>query len=365
MDHNHNRDLRKHQWIAILLSLISTGGGMFYIGTPWMIFWAVLFIAAQGFGVIAFFYTLGFLGLIILPLMLVVHLTGLIVTAVYFGKRPRDGYAQQKRQQRFDRPGRLLFRAILGVALFAGTVYASYTVGMLPFTKTKSERQAVADAAARHLQQKYGETFEITEVRYNWANGSYELQAQPLDKPELNFNMNARDDDPPNFGNDYYLAIWWSAQLKEKLTPYAEAFHPGKAYLYTEVSSERIGDKNENVPRYDELVRSGDDRIESQQVEIAVFTDLSEDSLPEEQERIVTLVNQLKENMIPSDIKLKIEYYPSAMDTDENRSLVQKDFEGFQREFLDQQSHKVQLYNLNDMDAIGPVKIEKIQRNVE
>ncbi|QCT04696.1 hypothetical protein E6C60_3991 [Paenibacillus algicola] len=194
----------KHRWTAVVLSLIATGAGMMYIGTGWMIFWALLFIVFQGLAVVLFFFTLGFMGLLIAPAMLLIHLIGVGVAAMYF-RRPKDGQEQLNKERRLAAPG-LLLRGLLGVALFAGSLYGGYTVGMMPFTKTEREQAAASSAAEQYLQDKYQETFEVTEVEYSWSTGYYTMKAHPAGRPELYFSVSAKDREPLEF-RDYYELV--------------------------------------------------------------------------------------------------------------------------------------------------------------
>lgn len=315
-------NLRKHQWLATLLSLICTGLGMFYIGTPGMLIGGTLLMALQGAALFVFFMTLGYLGIIIGPLAIGIHLIGLIIPLIYLSKRSsRKPRFDEKRRQKLSSPWKIALRTIIGLALFAGSIYAGYTYGTAPFMKTAAEKQVVQTAAESYLEQKYNESFEVTDVDYTWAIGSYQLKAHPEQAPELEFTVSSNDASPPVISHDTYLNLLWGQQLKERLKPLLDELYPdqafGRAYVYT--NSDTV------VRDYSQLATdSGDD---SQNISLIVFADLTANNMAEEKERVLELIQRLPEVTVPGETDLTIDYYATDLKTPGNVKKAEQDID--------------------------------------
>ena len=315
--------LNKHRWIAALLSLVCTGLGMFYIGTPLMILGAVILLLLQGLCIIVFFYTLGFFGLLILPVMLGFHLAGVLTTVLYFNRRSSNPFQAESKGRRFDSGGRLVFRTGLGLAAAFCAFYFSYTTGMDPFSKTSGEKQAVKEEAEAYLEQKYNEPFDVKEVDFLWTSGSYRLQVQSGQHPELEFRMRATDDVPPKFSDDDYLEELWSRQLNEKLQPVMNELYDGKAYADFDLNAKS---DTEVIRRYEDVLEK-ENILADQHVNLIVFADLDAEFMEAEKERTLELIRRLESNMADSLITLDISYYPSSLFTDSGGTLAAEDFE--------------------------------------
>ncbi|KKO54668.1 NADH-quinone oxidoreductase subunit J [Paenibacillus sp. DMB20] len=355
--------MKKHQWTATLLSLLCTGLGMFYIGTPLMILGAVMLMAVQGFSVIVFFFTLGFLGAVVLPVMLGAHITGLIITAAYFTRKPNDPVRQQKKERQLATPWKIALRTAIGLALFVGALGYGYESGKEPFTKTPAEKQAVREAAVTYLEQKYNEPFEVTEVNYTWAVGTYSLSAHPKQDPRMEFRMTASDREPTRFSEDYYLSALWSFQLKEMLTSLVNELYPDSGFVDAMVYQ---GEEGEVVKNYSDLTRGGDQRVRSQLVELIVFADLTADNLAAEKGRTLALIRELPEMMVQSKIDVKIDFYPGALNTEENRAKIKADFKSFARQFSDDPiTHEAYISDIIHIRSADGIEIKKLEKNTE
>lgn len=355
--------LKKHQWTATLLSFLCTGLGMFYIGTPFMILGAVMLMAVQGFSIIVFFFTLGFLGAVVLPVMLGAHITGLIITAAYFTRKPNDPVRQQKKERQFATPWKIALRTAIGLALFVGAIGYGYESGNEPFTKTPAEKQAVRDGAVTYLEEKYNEPFEVTEVNYTWAAGTYSLTAHPKQNPRMEFSMTASDRKPTRFSEDYYLSVLWSFQLKEKLASLVNGLYPDSGFVDAMVYQ---GEEGEVVKNYDDLTRGGDQRVHSQLVELIVFADLTADNLAAEKGRTLALIRELPNMMVQSKIDVKIDFYPAALNTEENRAKIKTDFDSFARQFSDNPiTHEAYVSDIIHIRSADGIEIKKLEKTTE
>lgn len=349
------------------LSLICTGLGMFYIGTPLMIIGAVLLMAAQGFALIVFFYTLGFLGAMVLPGMLLAHAAGVIITLVYFTRKPIDPNGEQKRERQFAVPWKAAIRAAVGLGLFSGIIFYAFESGTAPFTKTASEKNKAQDDVLTYLEQKYSERFEIKEVDYTWASSTYTMIVSPLGNPVIEFKVKADDSEPATVEADYYLDSLWSSQLNQKLAVTAEELFPKgsifvKTYVYT---NDRAQGKI--IKQYDRLMDHADSPIHSQKVKMIIFTDLDgEENLRMEKERTWELIRRMREVMVPSDIDLDLEYYPKALQTPENVAEIREDFSGFGRD-ADKvaPSHLSHVFNIGEIRSAEEIKIEALERRAD
>ncbi|GAA0840184.1 hypothetical protein GCM10008915_35190 [Bifidobacterium pullorum subsp. gallinarum] len=316
-------NLRKHQWFAALLSLICTGLGMFYIGTPGMIIGGVLLMALQGAALYIFFITLGFLGLIIGPLVIVLHIVGLIIPIVYFNYRsPKKPMFDEKRRRQLSSPWKIILRTLIGLALFAGSIYGGYTWGSSPFMKTAAEKRVVQEAAESYLEQKYSEPFKVTEVSYTWAVSSYNLRAHSEQAPDLEFTLNSDDGSPPTLSNDTYLNLLWGKQLEEQLKPLLDELYPNQAFAQAYVFSD-----SETLERnYNSLGQEADGAVR-QNVSLIVFADLTAANLPEEQERVLELIRKLPSVTVKGETDLQINYYPSDLNTPDTAKKIGQDFD--------------------------------------
>ncbi|RAR42566.1 hypothetical protein [Paenibacillus sp. MDMC362] len=316
--------MKKHQWIATLLSLICTGLGMFYIGTPGMIIGGMLLMALQGAALFIFFMTLGFLGLIIGPLAIGLHIIGLIIPVIYFNYRsPKKPLFDEKRKRQLSSPWKIVLRTVIGLALFAGSIYAGYTWGSAPFMKTAAEKREVQEAAESYLEQKYNEPFKVTDVDYTWAIGSYNLRAHPVQSPELEFTLSSDEASPPDISNDTYLNLLWGQQLRDRLKPLLAELYPDQAFAnaYVYVNSDI-----DTIERdYNQLANT-DGHI-SQNISLIVFADLTADNLAQEKERVLELIRRLPSVAVPGETDLHIEYYAADLKTPDRVKKLERDFD--------------------------------------
>lgn len=314
--------MKKHQWIATLLSLICTGLGMFYIGTPGMIIGGTLLMAFQGAALFIFFMTLGFLGLIIGPLAIGLHIIGLIIPVIYFNYRsPKKPMFDEKRKRQLASPWKIVLRTVIGLALFAGSIYAGYTWGSAPFMKTAAEKREVREAAESYLEQKYNEPFKVTDVDYTWAIGSYNLKAHPVQSPELEFTLSSNEASPPSISNDTYLNLLWGQQLRDRLKPLLAELYPDQAFASAYVNSDI-----DTIERdYNQLANAGGNV--SQNIRLIVFADLTADNLAQEKERVLELIRRLPSVAVPGETDLHIEYYAANLKTPERVKKLEQDLD--------------------------------------
>lgn len=350
--------MKKHQWLASLLSLVFTGLGMFYIGTPGMILGALILIAIQGFSLYLFFMTLGFLGGIILPIALVVHSLGIIIPLMYLSYRnPKDPHKAQKRERQLSSTWKIVLRTVIGLAIFIGAVYEGYTNGVSVFSKSQEEKKVVREAAESYLERKYKEPFEISEVRYIWAINSYSLQAHPEQNPKIEFSLDSNDGNPPLISNDTYLNELWSAQLKENVTPLVEEFYPKSAFIYTYVNA----NNNETIEKkYNNLNDQNGPAIHSQHISLIVFKDLSPDTIYDEQEHVLELIQRLPEVIADGETNMEIDYYPSNMNTASNVRKIKKDFSSFDDDSnWEKQTHFFRMDDISKVSSANEIEIQE------
>ncbi|MCV4235340.1 hypothetical protein OHJ21_29615 [Virgibacillus sp. LDC1] len=314
--------MRKHQWIATLLSLICTGLGMFYIGTPGMMIGGTLLMALQGAALFIFFMTLGFLGMLIGPIAIGLHIIGLIIPVIYFNYRsPKKPMFDEKRRRQLSSPWKIIVRTVIGLALFGGAVYAGYTWGSAPFMKTAAEKRVVQEAAESYLEQKYNEPFKVTDVDYTWATSSYQLRAHPEQEPELVFTLNSNDSSPPTISNDIYLNLLWGQQLKDELKPLLVELYPDQAFADAFVNADI-----DTVERdYNQLANAGGNV--SQNIRLIVFADLTANNLAQEKERVLELIQRLPSVTVPGETDLHIEYYGADLKTPDRVKKLEQDLD--------------------------------------
>ncbi|MEC0307929.1 hypothetical protein P4H67_14340 [Paenibacillus lautus] len=314
--------MRKHQWIATLLSLICTGLGMFYIGTPGMMIGGTLLMALQGAALFIFFMTLGFLGMLIGPIAIGLHIIGLIIPVIYFNYRsPKKPMFDEKRRRQLSSPWKIIVRTVIGLALFGGAVYAGYTWGSAPFMKTAAEKRVVQEAAESYLEQKYNEPFKVTDVDYTWATSSYQLRAHPEQEPELVFTLNSNDSSPPTISNDIYLNLLWGQQLKDELKPLLVELYPDQAFADAFVNADI-----DTVERdYNQLANAGGNV--SQNIRLIVFADLTANNLAQEKERVLELIQRLPSVTVPGETDLHIEYYGVDLKTPDRVKKLEQDLD--------------------------------------
>lgn len=352
--------LRKHQWIATLLSLVFTGLGMFYIGTPGMIINAVILMALQGISLYTFFMTLGFLGAIILPFALLVHSVGIIVTLMYFRRRNFiDPNKAQRRERQLSSSWKIALRTVIGLVIFIVTVYGGYTQGMAPFSKTTAEKKVVQEAAESYLANRYNESFVVSEVKYIWAIGSYSLKAHPKQNSDLEFSLDSSNGDHPNISNDGYLNALWAHQLKDKLSPVMDEFYPDQAFIYTWVNA----DNNQVVEKdYNNLRGEKGISISSQLVNLTVFADLTADNLKAEKERVLELIQRMPEVMMKGETALEIDYYPAELATPVNMEKLGKGT--FDQGFNEgKQTHIFRVDDISEITAASSLEIRDLTKN--
>lgn len=314
--------MKKHQWIATLLSLICTGLGMFYIGTPGMIIGGTLLMALQGAALFIFFMTLGFLGMLIGPIAIGLHIIGLIIPVIYFNYRsPKKPMFDEKRRRQLSSPWKIIVRTVIGLALFAGAVYAGYTYGSAPFMKTAAEKRVVQEAAESYLEEKYNEPFKVTDVDYTWAIGSYNLRAHPVQSPELEFTLSSNEASPPSISNDTYLNLLWGQQLRDRLKPLLVELYPDQAFADAFVNADI-----DTVERdYNQLANAGGNV--SQNIRLIVFADLTANNLAQEKERVLELIRRLPSVTVPGETDLHIEYYGVDLKTPDRVKKLEQDLD--------------------------------------
>ncbi|MEC0253749.1 hypothetical protein [Paenibacillus lautus] len=314
--------MRKHQWIATLLSLICTGLGMFYIGTPGMMIGGTLLMALQGAALFIFFMTLGFLGMLIGPIAIGLHIIGLIIPVIYFNYRsPKKPMFDEKRRRQLSSPWKIIVRTVIGLALFAGAVYAGYTSGSAPFMKTAAEKRVVQEAAESYLEQKYNEPFKVTDVDYTWATSSYQLRAHPEQEPELVFTLNSNDSSPPTISNDIYLNLLWGQQLRDQLKPLLAELYPDQAFADAYVNADF-----DTVERDYNQLANADGNV-SQNIRLIVFADLTANNLAQEKERVLELIRRLPSVTVPGETDLHIEYYGADLKTPDRVKKLEQDLD--------------------------------------
>ncbi|AYB47595.1 hypothetical protein [Paenibacillus lautus] len=346
--------MKKHQWMATLLSLICTGLGMFYIGTPGMIIGGMLLMALQGAALFIFFMTLGYLGLIIGPLAIGIHIIGLIIPVLYFSYRsPRKPMFDEKRRRQLSSPWKIVVRTIIGLALFAGSIYAGYTWGSAPFMKTAAEKREVQEAAESYLEQKYNEPFKVTDVDYTWAIGSYNLTAHPEKAPELEFTLSSNDASPPAISNDTYLNQLWGQQLRDRLKPLLDELYPdqafGEAYVFA---------GSDTVERdYSRLANNADGDV-SQNVRLIVFADLTADNLAQEKERVLELIRRLPSVTVPGETDLTIDYYAADLKTPESVKKVEQDIDDMKGKTS---TYSFRVFDISDITSADDIEIRGLE----
>lgn len=353
--------LKRHQWIAMTLSLICTGLGMFYIGTPLMIIGAVLLMAAQGFGLYVFFLSLGFLGAIILPGMLLAHAAGVIISIVYFTRKPITPNGEQKRERQLAVPWKAAVRAAAGLGLFLGIICYGYDSSMAPFIKSPAEKEAAQDDVLDYLEQRYSERFKIKEVNYTWASSTYSMNVSPLDNPGLEFTVRADDEDPVIIEADDYLNRLWSSQLDLKLAGMVKELYPADSifvntFVYTNKDTEYGV-----IKQYDSLL-NGSYPLHSQSVDMIIFADLaSEEQFRTEKERVVELIRRMRGIMVASDINLSLEYYPKAAQTGKNVSKIKESFHAFGSDSEHTPTHKSYVPDINKVQSVRDLRITSVE----
>ena len=335
---------------------------MFYIGTPWMMAVAIILMAAQGFGVLVICLTLGFFGAVALPVMLVVHITGFIITVMYFSRKSEDPHAEPKKLRQFASPRTTAIRTVIGLALFIAAIVAGYEAGVAPMTKTSAEKRAVQEEAVRFLEQKYGESFEISELNYIWAGGSYHITAYPKLNPQLEFRMEAGDEIPTKFSGDDYLNRVWSSELSERLTPLVREFYPGGGFVDTYIYRDKeYYQEGEIFAHYDDLI-GREEKIHSQKIDVIVFADVSRESFPSERERILSLIRRMEDVMVHTPIGLDIEFYPEALNTAENTAKMPAEFYSFEDQFKnDPKTHTVYISDIGALRSSGVIEIKEME----
>lgn len=344
--------MKKHQWIAALLSLICTGLGMFYIGTPGMIIGGMLLMALQGAALFIFFMTLGFLGLIIGPIAIGLHIIGLIIPVIYFNYRsPKKPMFDEKRRRQLSSPWKIIVRTVIGLALFAGSIYAGYTYGSAPFMKTAAEKREAQEAAESYLEQKYNESFKVTDVDYTWAIGSYNLRAHPVQSPELEFTLNSDEASPPNISNDTYLNLLWGQQLRDRLKPLLAELYPDQAFADAFVNS-----GSDTVERDYNRLANTDGNI-SQNIRLIVFADLTADNLAQEKERVLELIRRLPSVTVPGETDLHIEYYGADLKTPDRVKKLEQDFDMKGK----QSTHTFREFDISKITSTDDIEIRGLE----
>lgn len=306
----------------------------------------------QGAMLAAFIYTLGFLAFFIAPIMIVLHLAGILIPIFYFNKRAMSNpTVYQKRQERFTSRRKLALRTLIGVLLLSGIVYSSYSLGMAPFTRSNAEKQLVEETAESYLEQKYDEPFKIADISYSWGAGSYSLRAFPEQDPHLKFILSSDTSDPPVISGENYLNKLWGRQLEDKLSPVIKELYPNQAFIgagvYTSSSDTMERD-------YEQLGLS----INNQYVTMIVFVDLS-DGLMTEKQRVFELIQHMPNYMLPGETDLQIDYYPASMNTNKNVNKIQEDFDTFNEP--DRKSHTLWVFDISKVTSVDDIEIIEVE----
>lgn len=279
-------------------------------------------MALQGAALFIFFMTLGFLGMLIGPIAIGLHIIGLIIPVIYFNYRsPKKPMFDEKRRRQLSSPWKIIVRTVIGLALFGGAVYAGYTWGSAPFMKTAAEKREVQEAAESYLEQKYNEPFKVTDVDYTWAIGSYNLRAHPVQSPELEFTLSSNEASPPSISNDTYLNLLWGQQLKDELKPLLVELYPDQAFADAFVNADI-----DTVERdYNQLANAGGNV--SQNIRLIVFADLTANNLAQEKERVLELIQRLPSVTVPGETDLHIEYYGADLKTPDRVKKLEQDLD--------------------------------------
>lgn len=352
--------LKKHRWIAAFLSLICTGLGMFYIGTAGMIAGGTVLMVMQGTLLFLFFMTLGFLGLVLAPLALGLHIVGFIITMVYFNKRAvQNPHLAQKKQRRFASPGKIIVRTAMGAAIFIGSLYVGYSWGTEPFTKSIAEKRAVKEAAESYLEEKYNEPFKVTNVKYTWAVGTYTIEAHPKQNPDLVFTLESDSGNPSVISNDNYLNELWAVQLKEILTPLVDELYPDTAVFRVWVNA---GHNETPVKNYSDLINEVAASVGMQHVSLTVFADLKADDLSMEQERVMELIQRMPEVMAEGETGLEVNYYPSELNTPGNVKLANEG--SFNEDFnINKKTYMFRTDNISQITSPNDIEIRELGKD--
>lgn len=317
-----------------------------------MIIGGTLLMAFQGAALFVFFMTLGFLGLIIGPIAIGLHIIGLIIPVIYFNYRsPKKPMFDEKRRRQLSSPWKIIVRTVIGLALFAGSIYAGYTYGSAPFMKTAAEKREVQEAAESYLEQKYNEPFKVTDVDYTWAIGSYNLRAHPVQSPELEFTLNSDEASPPNISNDTYLNLLWGQQLRDRLKPLLAELYPDQAFAEAFVNS-----GSDSVERdYNRLANTHGNI--SQNIRLIVFADLTADNLAQEKERVLELIRRLPSVTVPGETDLHIEYYGADLKTPDRVKKLEQDFDMNGK----QSTHTFREFDISKITSTDDIEIRGLE----
>lgn len=318
-----------------------------------MIIGGALLMALQGAALYIFFITLGFLGLIVGPLVLVIHMVGIIIPLIYLNYRsPKKPTFDEKRRRQLSSPWKIIVRTVIGLALFAGSIYYGYTWGSSPFMKTAAEKRVVQEAAEHYLEQKYNEPFKVTEVSYTWAVGSYNLKAHPEQAPALEFTLRSDDGSPPTISNESYLNLLWGKQLEEQLKPLLAELYSSQAFAQAYVFSD-----SKSVERDYNKLGQGAEGAVSQNVRLIVFADLTPDNLLKEKERVLELIRKLPSVTVKGETDLEIDYYSSDLNTPDHAKQIEQDFD------MQGQSstHHFREFDISKITSADDIEIRELQ----
>lgn len=292
---------------------------MFYTGNFLSILLVIILLAGQGFVVYISFITMGFLGMFTLPLIIANHLFCIFLTYKFLEKEERAGY-------RYRRPFKLpwiMIRLILGAVIVCLVYTAGYREGVMPFTKTESEREAMQMKAEKYLEDKYSEKFiiHLNDVKYIFAVSGYEIKAAPSLHPNIQFHVRGNHE----FTDDY-LASSRSYELDQLLQLVVHQYYGQNGFISTVVNE---GLQPVPVKHYADL-RSGTKEVGYQALKFIVFADLTEDTLGEESERLRQFILDTKLLVKQGEgesVSLSVDYRPVSSLNKSMRDKIKDNFD--------------------------------------
>ncbi|WP_462413089.1 hypothetical protein [Neobacillus sp. Marseille-QA0830] len=124
----------------------------------------------------------------------------------------------------------IIIGVIFCLPLFAFAIYALEDVyyNIMGFK--------VENAALKYLEKQYGQQFKIDDVQYSKIlgedEGSYQVEARSLDKPEITFLLDANEN--YEITSDDFKENKWGNETRQEYLKMAEPFfkHPGQLYAF-------------------------------------------------------------------------------------------------------------------------------------
>lgn len=246
--------------------------------------------------------------------------------------------------------------SLIGMGIAAALIALVFIVGFglefLQYSKAESssEINKVEKEALKYLSDKYGEAFDIREVRYSRQlgekEGAYTIEANPAAEKHLLFFIQMGEDmEQPE---DDYKENKWRQEAKESLRPIMDQLFPERfGYM---VNTNIMNEENYSIHDTYAKIAQEQPNANSLYVFIYPFSErFTEETESKELERLFEMYKHMR-SLGLKDFSIRVEYLQKTASTTAEAA-----------EFDYQEASKQQAFYIFDLDTRGGEKTKDLQ----